>query len=100
MLPSSSRPKPGLCATSQGWPSRSRKAPASQIVGNSLTRNFDDGIDIAYPGVNVTRNRVWFNVDLGIEAVAGTLGGGNWAKHNVNPTQCVPSYLCTTTGKP
>jgi large repetitive protein len=72
----------------------------SQIEGNSALRNSDDGIDIAYPGVNVNRNRVWFNSDLGMEAVPGTLGSGNWAKHNGNPAQCVPSYLCSTNGNP
>src|SRR5439155_9920098 len=72
----------------------------SQIEGNSLLRNFDDGIDITYPGVNVNDNRVWFNADLGIEAVPGTLGGGNRAKHNGDPAQCVPDYLCSSRGRP
>ena len=71
----------------------------SHINENDARRNGDDGIDIAYPGVNVNGNRVWFNSDLGIEAVPGTLGGGNWAKHNGNPAQCVPSYLCRPFGQ-
>jgi len=45
-------------------------------------------------------NHVWFNGNLGIEAVPGTLGGDNWAKHNGNPLQCVPTTLCSRTGKP
>jgi hypothetical protein len=48
----------------------------------------------------LSSNRADRNGDLGIESVPGTLGGGNRAKHNGNPAQCVPSYLCRTTGKP
>ena len=35
------------------------------------------------------------NGTLGIEAVSGVTGGGNRASRNLNPAQCVPSYLCT-----
>jgi hypothetical protein len=49
----------------------------------------------------LTSNRSDRNADLGIEALSGvTDGGGNRAKHNGNPAQCVPSYLCATNGKP
>jgi hypothetical protein len=43
----------------------------------------------------VTDNRAWINGDLGIEAIPGVTGSGNSAKHNGNPAECVPSYLCS-----
>jgi parallel beta-helix repeat protein len=70
------------------------------VEGNRTDRNGDDGIETENPDATLTRNRSWFNHDLGIEAVPGTLGGDNWAKHNGNPAQCVPGSLCSTTGKP
>jgi hypothetical protein len=70
------------------------------IVGNRTDRNGDDGIDTAFSPTTLTRNHAWFNADLGIEAVPGVSGGGNWAKHNGNPAQCVPGSLCSATGKP
>jgi parallel beta-helix repeat protein len=55
-------------------------------------------IDVA---VTLGSNRADRNADLGIEATSGVIdGGGNRAKHNGNPAQCVPDYLCSTTGKP
>src|SRR5439155_25029974 len=50
--------------------------------------------------VTLSSNRADRNADLGVESVPGTLGGGNWAKHNGNSAQCVPDYLCSTKGKP
>ena len=74
------------------------------LVGNQIDRNGDDGIEIDDPSRlaenSLTGNHVWFNGDLGIEALVGTPGGGNWAKHNGNPLQCLPGSLCSTTGKP
>jgi nitrous oxidase accessory protein NosD len=74
-------------------------ADGTVIAGNRTDRNGDDGIgvslDPAAPyldGVEVTLagNRASFNSDLGIEAVVGTTdGGGNRARHNGNPAQCV-----------
>jgi Right handed beta helix region len=68
------------------------------VARNRTERNGDDGIDINL-GANtppeevdtvVRANRAFFNADLGIEAVAGTTdGGGNRARHNGNPAQCV-----------
>ena len=85
----------------------------SLVDGNITDRNGDDGIEVVagpptcyhYPDrptslPTVTGNHAWWNGDLGIEAAPGTLGGGNWAKHNGNPLQCVPGSLCSTTGKP
>jgi hypothetical protein len=68
--------------------------------GNTTDANGNDGIDSTIPGARITSNHAWFNGNLGIEAVPGTLGGGNWAKHNGNPFQCVPGSLCSTTGRP
>jgi large repetitive protein len=81
------------------WPPDSGGAA---LLRNATDRNGDDGIDVRYfpSGATVSENHAWRNGDLGIEAVPGTLGGGNWAKHNGNPLQCVPGTLCSTTGKP
>jgi parallel beta-helix repeat protein len=69
------------------------------VRGNRADGNGDDGIDIedgpwgtglTASGLTVAANRAFFNADLGIEAIAGTTdGGGNKAKHNGNPAQCV-----------
>ncbi|HEV8248539.1 MAG TPA: right-handed parallel beta-helix repeat-containing protein [Gaiellaceae bacterium] len=57
---------------------------------NHADRNNDDGIDIADAGNTITKNHAGRNGDLGIFAAAGnTDGGGNKAKHNGNPAQCV-----------
>jgi parallel beta-helix repeat protein len=72
-----------------------------EIDRNRADRNGGDGIHIERPfEVSVTDNHTWFNGNLGIEAVPGVSGGGNWAKHNGNPAQCAPTALCSTTGKP
>jgi len=67
---------------------------SAEIEQNRTDRNGDDGIDVDatddFRVVTVRANRAFFNRDLGIEAVAGTTdGGGNRAKHNGNPAQCV-----------
>ena len=50
----------------------------------------DDGFDIASRSAKLTRNRALRNGDLGIEAVRGVIdGGGNIARHNGDPRQCV-----------
>ena len=68
------------------------------IERNRTDRNGDDGIDVdvgsepEFTDLNavVGGNRANFNGDLGIEADLGTTdGGGNRAKHNGNPAQCV-----------
>jgi hypothetical protein len=70
------------------------------VAGNTVDRNGDDGIDNGNARTTLVGNHAWWNGDLGIESALGTLGGGNWAKHNGNPAQCVPALLCSTTGKP
>jgi len=64
------------------------------IERNRTERNGDDGvdIDITFDFISslVGRNVASFNGDLGIEADAGTIdGGGNRARGNGNPAQCV-----------
>ena len=60
------------------------------VERNKATRNGDDGIDVDVASATITRNTANFNADLGIEAVAGvTDGGGNRARGNGNPAQCV-----------
>jgi large repetitive protein len=60
------------------------------IDGNRSDRNIDDGIDVDEPATTLRKNIANSNRDLGIEAVAGvTDGGGNRARGNRNPRQCV-----------
>jgi parallel beta-helix repeat protein len=60
------------------------------IDGNRSDRNSDDGIDVDHPATTLTKNTANNNGDLGIEAVAGVKdGGGNTARGNGNPAQCV-----------
>jgi hypothetical protein len=68
------------------------------IEGNQTDRNGDDGIDVRFrAGVSgftvdavVRANKAYSNGDLGIHALPGTTdGGGNKARHNGNPAQCV-----------
>jgi hypothetical protein len=82
-----------------------RGVQSATLTANRTDRNGDDGIDVdglgSFSGVTLTSNHAWFNGDLGIEALSGvTDGGGNWAKHNGNPAQCVPGSLCSARGKP
>ena len=74
------------------------------VQRNDTDHNGDDGVDVDFDpytpdpdccfDVTVRANKAFFNYDLGIEAVQGTFvgtsdGGGNKAKHNGNPAQCV-----------
>jgi hypothetical protein len=74
------------------------------VERNQSDRNGDDGIDVDFGPytpdpdccfeVTVRANKAFFNSDLGIEAAQGTAagttdGGGNKARHNGNPAQCV-----------
>ena len=68
------------------------------VQRNQTDRNGDDGIDVDFGTyapdccfeIVVRANKAFFNADLGIEAAPGaTDGGGNRAKHNGDPAQCV-----------
>lgn len=49
-----------------------------------------DGIHVNEPATTLTKNTANDNDDYGIEAVAGvTDGGGNKARDNGNPAQCL-----------
>jgi hypothetical protein len=69
----------------------------ASIDHNHTDRNGDDGIEIDpcpddcdFYRVEVSTNKAFFNGDLGMVAGLGTTdGGGNRAKHNGNPAQCV-----------
>ena len=64
--------------------------PSGVVKSNVANYNSGDGIEIRSAGTTVTRNTANFNGDLGIEAVPGTIdGGGNRARGNGNPAQCV-----------
>lgn len=66
------------------------EAAGDNVVNRNRTdRNADDGIDVDYAGATLTGNTANNNGDLGIEAVAGTIdGGNNKASANGNPAQC------------
>jgi parallel beta-helix repeat protein len=60
------------------------------LRGNLVSHAGHDGIRTDSAAAILTRNAAYFNHDLGIEAVPGvTDGGGNRARHNGNPAQCV-----------
>jgi parallel beta-helix repeat protein len=60
------------------------------IQGNASSANGEDGIDVDTANAAITKNTANGNGDLGIEAVPGvTDGGGNKARGNGNPAQCV-----------
>jgi hypothetical protein len=60
------------------------------VERNNSSHNGEDGIDSDSSSATITDNRAKYNDDLGIEAVSGvTDGGGNVAKGNGNPAQCV-----------
>ena len=68
------------------------------VQRNDVRRNGDDGIDSdhgfdpnpSFFDVLVRANNAFRNTDLGIEAAPGTTdGGGNRARKNGNPAQCV-----------
>jgi hypothetical protein len=62
----------------------------SQLDGNRLLRNGDDGIDVASPRTTLAGNLARRNADHGIEAPAGVRdAGGNRARRNGGSLQCV-----------
>jgi Right handed beta helix region len=70
--------------------------PEAVVDRNTAHRNaLEDptppgGIGIVAAGATVSRNRADHNAEYGIYAVPGTIdGGGNRAKQNGNPAQCV-----------
>jgi parallel beta-helix repeat protein len=62
----------------------------SLLIGNVVTRSADDGFDVDSSTTTLTANRAKRNGDLGIEAVFGVIdGGGNVARNNGDPRQCM-----------
>jgi parallel beta-helix repeat protein len=61
------------------------------VRDNSANRNGDDGIDLAEEAPSVVaRNSANRNHDLGISVIEGVVdGGGNRARNNGNPAQCM-----------
>jgi hypothetical protein len=60
------------------------------VFHNTSSFNDYDGIQVSGEGSTLTRNTANFNGELGIYAAPGTLdGGGNRARGNGNPAQCV-----------
>ena len=60
------------------------------IERNTTSVNGDDGIDVDSEHATITKNTANDNGDLGIEAIPGvTDGGGNKARGNGNPLQCL-----------
>jgi parallel beta-helix repeat protein len=65
-------------------------AVRTRLSQNTASRNGDDGIDVESASTTLTRNTANDNGDFGIEAIPGvTDGGGNKARGNGNPAQCL-----------
>ena len=65
-------------------------ARQTRVIGNYVVRSVEDGIQVDAPGTVLGRNTANYNLGLGIDAVAGVVdAGGNMAKGNGNPLQCV-----------
>jgi hypothetical protein len=66
----------------------------SLLLDNRARRSHDDGIDVRRPATTLIGNRANRNRHLGFDAVANVRdGGGNRARDNGNPLQCV-GLLC------
>jgi hypothetical protein len=63
---------------------------ATLLERNKASDSGDDGFDVRSAATVMTSNLAVRNADLGIEAVLGvTDGGGNRARANGNPQQCI-----------
>jgi parallel beta-helix repeat protein len=68
----------------------------TRVERNVASFNSDDGIDVDDPTTTIAGNDADFNLDLGIEAVAGVNDGGrNTATGNGDPAQCL-NVVCTS----
>ncbi len=68
----------------------------TRIAANTARLSNEDGIELDEPTASVRRNLVLENGDWGIEAALGTTDlGGNRAKGNAQPGQCL-NVACTT----
>jgi parallel beta-helix repeat protein len=65
------------------------EAVDTRLLKNYLSRNGIDGIHVEAVTTTITRNDARKNLDLGINAPGAVDGGGNKAKGNGNPLQCV-----------
>jgi parallel beta-helix repeat protein len=67
-----------------------KKDDHSRLKRNVAKRSGDDGFHVESHSAKLTKNRAVRNNDLGIEAVRGVNdGGGNVARHNGDPRQCI-----------
>lgn len=82
-----------------GYPPQTHEGTFS-LTKNRTDRNGLDGIHTDVVSTLLSKNEASFNGNLGIEAMSGVSGSKNRATGNGDPAQCVPSYLCSTTGKP
>jgi parallel beta-helix repeat protein len=65
------------------------------IDGNRVSASTDDGINVESAATTLRNDTANRNHDLGIEAAPGvTDGGGNTARGNGNPLQCI-NVACT-----
>ncbi len=64
-------------------------AADSRVLKNYVSRNGVDGIHVESVTTTITRNDARRNTDLGINAPGAIDGGGNKAKGNGNPLQCL-----------
>lgn len=66
---------------------------ASTLEKNDVRTSGQDGIRVESSSASITKNTADRNGDLGISAVPGVVdGGGNKARANGNPAQCVGVY--------
>ena len=64
-------------------------AADSRVLKNYVSRNGIDGIHVESATTTITRNDARKNTALGINAPGAIDGGGNKAKGNGDPLQCV-----------
>jgi parallel beta-helix repeat protein len=64
-------------------------AADSRVLKNSVSRNGIDGIHVESVTTTITRNDARKNAALGVNAPGAIDGGGNKAKGNGDPLQCV-----------
>ena len=77
-------------AASDNYPHPCPGPRGNAIIENKVDAGNDDGIDVDSESTVVTKNSTNDNGDLGIEAVPGVIdGGGNRARGNGNPLQCL-----------
>jgi hypothetical protein len=66
-----------------------KKDDHSVLKHNIARRAGADGFSVQSPSARLAGNRAFHNADLGIRAAQGVIDGGNIARFNGDPRQCV-----------